>query len=80
MTTTADYSDYSVQVSTDPSYYGSTCTQADADRIAESLSQMIRSEYPGIQITTSGRPVSGPDSDVVEEIRQWVEANWTAAL
>lgn len=80
MSTITDYSDYSVQVSTDPSYYGSTCTQADADRIAESLGNLIRGEYPGIQITNSGRPVSGPDVDMCEDIRQWVEANWTAAL
>lgn len=76
----ANYSEYSVCVSNDPSYYGSTCTQADADRIASDLGRMIAAEFPGIQITSSGRPVAGPDADVVEEIRQWVETNWTAAL
>lgn len=80
MNTTMNYSDYSVQVTTDPSYYGSSCTQADADRIAANLGDMIRAEFPGVQITNSGRPVCGPDSGVVEEIRQWVEENWTNAL
>ncbi len=33
-TEATDYSEYSVKISSDPSYYGSDCTQQDADRIA----------------------------------------------
>ncbi|TXH40546.1 MAG: hypothetical protein E6Q97_39435 [Desulfurellales bacterium] len=80
MSTMNDYSEYSVTVTNDPSYYGSSCTQADAERIAASLGDMIRGEFPGIRITDSGRGVCGPDDEVVEQIRQWVEENWTNAL
>lgn len=74
------YSDYSVRISNEPSYYGSECSQADANRIAASLTKMIETEFPGIRVTTSGRDYTGPDSDTCEEIRAWVESNWTAAL
>ena len=77
---TSIFSDYTVSISTDPSYYGSECTAADADRIASSLANLIKSEFPGISVTASGRPVSGPDSETCDEIRRWVEDNWTAAL
>lgn len=77
-----DYSEYSIMVGTDPGYYGSQCGDEDAQRIANSVADLIRREFPGIQVnlTEIGRPVTGPDSEVVEEIREWVENNWTAAL
>lgn len=77
-----DYSEYSVTVGTDAGYYGSQCTDADAVRIADSIAELIRGEYPGIQVNTAciGRPVTGPDEEVVDDIRRWIEDNWTAAL
>ena len=82
MSTTTDYSEYTVTVGTDPGYYGSQCSEEDGKRIAESIADLIRSEFAGILINMSdtGRPVTGPDSEVVEEIRIWIEDNWTAAL
>ena len=80
MSTTTNYSEYSVRVSTDPSYYGANCTTEEAREIAPRLANMIESQFSGIQIRDGGEYVTGPDSDVIEEIRQWVEANWTAAL
>ena len=79
---TTDFSEYSVTVETDPGYYGSRCTDADAVKIANGIAELIRSEFPGIQINTQsvGRPVTGPDEEVVEDIRRWVDDNWTAAL
>jgi hypothetical protein len=78
------YTEYTVRVSTDPSYYGTDCTQADAARIADSLSQMVSLEFPGITIIRQneigGRGVNGPDSAIVDDIHQWIEAHWTAAL
>ena len=81
-TMSSNYSEYSVTVGTDPGYYGSQCSEEDGRRIAESIADLIRREFVGIQINMSdtGRPVTGPDSQVVEEIREWVESNWTAAL
>ena len=77
-----DYSEYSVKISSDPSYYGSDCTQQDADRIAASLADLIRSEFPGIDIVENdlNSKTTGPDETVIEEINTWIEKNWTAAL
>jgi hypothetical protein len=75
------YNEYGLGVTTDPRYYGSECTQDDADRIAANLAAMIEDKFPGICVTiTSERGVYGPDSETVEEIRMWVQENWTAAL
>jgi len=75
-----NYSHYTVCISNEPSYYGSDCTQSDADRIAASLTALITSEFPGIDVATSGPALTGPDSETVDEIREWISANWTAAL
>lgn len=77
-----DYSEYSVKISSDPSYYGNDCTQQDADRIAASLADLIRSEFPGIDIVENdlNSKTTGPDETVIEEINTWIEKNWTAAL
>ena len=79
-----DYSEYTVKISSEPSYYGSECTQQDADRIVESLGNLIRTEFPGIQTEKyadgHGSKTTGPDESVVEEINLWIEKNWTAAL
>lgn len=75
-----NYSEYSTAISNEPSYYGTDCTQADADRIAASLTKMIESEFPGINVTTSGSKTTGPDSEVIDEINDWISNNWTAAL
>jgi hypothetical protein len=75
-----NYSQYNVSISNDPSYYGSTCTQDDADRISPDLAKMIEGEFPGINVSVSGSKTTGPDSDVIEEINAWISENWSAAL
>jgi hypothetical protein len=77
--------DYTVRISAEPSYYGSECSKEDADRIAENLSDLIRGEFPGIRIEPfidgqGSSSTTGPDDVVVEQINQWIENNWTAAL
>jgi hypothetical protein len=80
-----NYSKYTVRISNDPSYYGSECTQDEADRITNNLDQLIQSEFPGIQTEEyedgqGSSKTTGPDESVVEEINLWIENNWTAAL
>jgi hypothetical protein len=79
------YSEYTVKISSEPSYYGSECTQEHAERIGERLGNRIRGEFPGIQLEkyVDGRGSSattGPDDEVIGEINRWIENNWTAAL
>ena len=78
------YSEYTVRVSTDPSYYGSDCNQADANRIADGVAKLIEGQFPGVAIIKEseigGRGVIGPDQETVDEIADWVASNWTAAL
>jgi hypothetical protein len=81
-TEATNYSEYSVKISSDPSYYGSDCTQQDADRIAAILVDLIRSEFQGIHIVENAlsSKTTGPDELVIEEINEWIANNWTAAL
>jgi len=78
--TSPDFSRYTVPISDGPSYYGSDCTQADADRIAASLTTLIEGQFPGVKVVTSGLRISGPDQEVIDEINNWISDNWTAAL
>lgn len=80
-----DYSEYSIMVIDEPSYYGSECTQEDADAISQKLCEMIESHFPGIQtdVWSDGDKscaTTGPNDDVCEEINDWISNNWTAAL
>ena len=80
-----DYSEYSIMVIDEPSYYGSECSQEDADAISEKLCEMIESHFPGIQtdVWSDGDKscaTTGPNDDVCEEINDWISNNWTAAL
>jgi hypothetical protein len=80
----SNYSEYTVRVSTDPSYYSSTCTQADAERISDNIAKLVEAEFLGVSIIKEseigGRGVSGPDQEIVDEISDWISTNWTAAL
>lgn len=81
-----DFSEYTAQIYSDASYYGSNCTQDDADRITSSLSAMIRNEFPGINVriwteTIGGSAATlGPDQEICDEVDQWISKNWTSAL
>ena len=77
-----DFSEYSIRVGTDAGYYGSQCTDADALRIAADVAKLIEGEFPGINVTTgeTSKSVTGPDEATRDEIHEWVENHWTAAL
>ena len=76
------YEQYSIRVGTDAGYYGSQCTDADALRIAADVAKLIEGEFPGINVTTgeTSKSVTGPDEATCDEIREWVDTNWMAAL
>ncbi len=80
-----NYSDYTVKNSTESSFYGSDCTQEDADRIAKAISDLIRAEFPGINVEewrdgNTSSATTGPDEAVISEINDWIAENWTKAL
>ena len=80
-----DYSEYEVKISDEPSYYGSECSQEDADEISEKLCEMIEHQFPGIQTDLwsdgdGSSKTTGPNEDTVNSIDEWIELNWTAAL
>jgi len=80
-----DYSEYTVKISDEPSYYGSECSQEDADEISEKLCKMIDRQFPGIQTDLwsdgdGSSKTTGPDDNVCDEINDWISSNWTAAL
>lgn len=75
-----------VQLPTEPSYWGSTATKADVDRIIGNLETMIRNEFSGVDIDFQrmseprGRGIWGDDESVIDDIHQFIQDNWTAAL
>lgn len=76
---TKNYSEYSVAVTSEPSYYGSECSRELANEISERLKTMIEDKFPGIKIKNGGRS-DGPCQNVIDEIESWISENWTAAL
>ncbi len=82
---TTDYSEYTVKNSTEGSFYGSECTQGDANRIANAIGDLIRNEFPGINVEewqdgNVSSKTTGPEESVMDEINDWIANNWTAAL
>lgn len=79
-----DFSEYTVRISNDPSYYGPDCSESDAERITGQISDLIRGEFPGIVVEIfsgiGSSATTGPDSSVIEEIDTWIQDNWTSAL
>ena len=75
-----------VQLPTEPSYWGSTATKADVDRIIGNLETMIRNEFGNIDIDFQhmseprGRGIWGDDESVIDSIYQFIQDNWTSAL
>jgi len=76
-----------IQLPTDPSYWGSTATETDVDRILDSLESMIRSEFEDrydliFERTANpqGSGVHSDDGSDGSEIHEWIENNWGAAL
>ena len=80
------YTEYTAQIISDPSYYGSECSATDATEITKRLTAMIERNFEGITVrewtNTIGGSAStlGPDQSACDEINQWISDNWTAAL
>ena len=80
-----DYSEYTVRVSTEACYYGSSCTDEDAEDIAIAICNQTEREFPNL-VTELWREgdgscsTTGPNEDTCQEIDAWMRDNWTAAL
>ena len=79
------YTEYTVRLSNEPSYYGSGCSQEKADNIVDNLSERIRCEFEGINVELfkdgeHSTCMAGPDEQTCREIEDWIAENWTVAL
>lgn len=79
------YSEYTVRITKDPTYWGPRCTQRISDLIYTTLKGYIESQFPGINVEVweerFNLPViEGPDENIREEIRYWIQENCEAAL
>jgi len=80
-----DYSEYTVRISTEASYYGSSCTDEDAEDIAIRICNQTEREFPNLvtELWSEGDgscSTTGPNEDTCQEIDAWMQDNWTAAL
>lgn len=84
MKTETNYSEYTARLSSDPSYYGDGVTTERAAEIANAIADMIRNEFPGIEVNTQytigPAATTGPDAETAREIDSWISENWTSAL
>ena len=75
-----------IQLPTEPSYWGSIATEADVDRILGNIEIMIRNEFADVQIDFQrmreprGRGIWGDDECLMDSIHQFIQDNWTSAL
>ena len=77
-----------VQLPTDPAYWGSTATEADVDRILTNLESMIRDQFPEFELEFQFERCATPrfggvfssDESVAESVYEFIRDNWTAAL
>jgi hypothetical protein len=49
-----DFSEYTHYISSEPAYFGTTCTQEQADQVAQRLGAIVKDYFPGIRIRPSG--------------------------
>lgn len=76
-----------IQLPTEPSYWGSTATESDVVRILDNLESMIRGEFEKraelqFERTTAprGNGVHSEDNVLAGQIHWWISLYWTAAL
>lgn len=76
-----------IQLPTEISYWGSTATAADVERIHDNLEGMITLEFSDRAELVfervenpRGSGVHSDDNDLAEEIHKWIQDRWTAAL
>jgi hypothetical protein len=77
-----------VQLPTEISYWGSTATEAHVDRILSNLETMIEREFSESPyrilfertMTPIGSGIHGDCEAACDDVRLFIEENWTAAL
>ena len=77
-----------VQLPTEPSYWGSDVTDSDVERINCNLESMIAREFADSPYnisfertaTPSGSGVDGDCEAACDDVRLFIQENWTAAL
>jgi hypothetical protein len=77
-----------VQLPTEPSDWGSEATQSDVERILSNLESMIAREFSSSPYnisfdrtaTPSGSGIHGDCEAACDDVRLFIEENWTAAL
>jgi len=80
-----DYSEYTIFVSQEASYYGSECTDEQAEDIAIRICAQAEREFPNLvtELWREGHgscSMTGPNDDTCDDIIRWMQDNWTAAL
>jgi hypothetical protein len=80
-----DYSEYTIYLSDEASYYGSECTDEQAEDIAMRISSLAKRQFPNLvtEIWSEGDgscSTTGPNDDTCDEITQWMQENSTAVL
>ena len=79
-----NYSEYTVNVSSDPSYYGDNVSTEQGIEIADKIAALIETQFPGITVRRwdgiGNAGTTGPDSNTITEIDTWVSENWSASL
>ena len=81
----ADYSEYTIYLSDEASYYGSECTDEQAKDIAMRISSLAKRQFPNLvtEIWSEGDgscSTTGPNDDTCDEITEWMQENSTAVL
>ena len=75
-----------IQLPTDPTYWGQDATSSDVERILDTMESMIRSRFDTLEIqfertqSPRGSRVHGPDDEICDSIHSWIQENWTLAL
>jgi hypothetical protein len=80
-----DYSEYTIYISDEASYYGSECTDEQAQDIAMRISSLAKRQFPNLvtEIWSEGDgscSTTGPNDDTCDELTQWMQENSTAVL
>jgi len=77
-----------VQLPTEPSYWGSEATESDVERILSNLESMISREFADSPYNISfertasptGSGIHGDCEAACDDVRVFIEENWIAAL
>lgn len=81
-TTKADFSEYTVTLSTDQASYGCTCSDEQAAVIARKIGSMLETQFSGIVVrfSSTGDGIRGPQQDIIDWVREMVQKNYLAVI